>query len=247
MIRVSTDDAIAVIAFDRPDKRNALLPRMLDGLVEHIEHCRDARAIVLTGEGKAFCAGFDLEACLADPAVLDALLIGLHRAIEALRSSPCPVVAAAHGSAIAGGCALLGGADAVVSNRSARLGYPAIALGISPAVSAPSLIAKVGNARARELLLSPRPVDGAEAKRIGLVDVLVEEPGDVLGAAMTLARQLGGPSQLAQTHTSKWLDHLNPFLVHEPLALDASRALVGKAEQCTLLDAALRARKDRPS
>lgn len=247
MIRVRTEDAITVIAFDRPDKRNALLPSMLHDLVSAVTEASSARAIVLTGEGKVFCAGFDLEACRENPAVLDDLLVALSQAVTTLRTCPLPVVIAAQGAAIAGGCALLCSADWVISNPTAWIGYPALGIGISPAVSAPTLASRIGHARARELLLRPEAVTGEQSHAISLVDQLVNDPNDALGAALQRARTLATPSPAACAHTSAWVDELDQTLLMTDQALDASRSLVGRTEQVALLEAALNKRSDRSS
>src|SRR5690606_31084299 len=100
--------------------------------VERVSGDANVRALLLRGEGPVFCAGFDLDACRHDPLAMRALLTGLSATILALRTCPCPVVIAAQGAAIAGGCALLGGADFVVTDAQARFGYPVTLLGISP-------------------------------------------------------------------------------------------------------------------
>src|SRR5690606_29099547 len=113
-----------------------------------------ARTLLLCGEGRVFCAGFDLDACRGEGGddALRRLLRGLSAAIAGLRAQERPVVVAAHGAAIAGGCALLGSADVVVADAGAKLGYPVARLGISPAVSAPFLAPAVGAGAGRRLL-----------------------------------------------------------------------------------------------
>ena len=146
MIRTETIEregrSIAAVLLDRPEKRNALTPGMLEALCEALVQAPKSHdAVVLGGEGKLFCAGFDLSLCKDDPSggVMRQLLTGLSRACAIMRRTEKPVVIAAHGAAIAGGCALLGGGDVVVSDASAKLGYPVTKIGVSPAVSAPFL------------------------------------------------------------------------------------------------------------
>ncbi len=127
---------IREIALARPDKRNALTPDMLLALRDRITAKATVapRVLLLSGQGPAFCAGFDLSLCKDHPdgSVMRALLSGLHDCIAALRSLDIPVVIAAHGSAIAGGCALLGGGDIIITNAQAKIGYPVPRLGVSP-------------------------------------------------------------------------------------------------------------------
>lgn len=105
------------------------------------------RVILLSGNGPTFCAGFDLSLCKDDETALDALLTGLSRVVQSLRTASQPVVVAIHGAAVAGGCALIGGADVIVATRDAKMGYPVVKLGISPAVNAP-FIARAGEQHA---------------------------------------------------------------------------------------------------
>ena len=174
---------VAPMLLDRREKRNALTPDMLENIRKcadhlHTEHDRP-RAVVLAGEGEAFCAGFDLSLCKDDPLAMAALLTKLSAAIRTLRRLPMPVVVAAHTAAIAGGCALLAGADFVVTNREAKLGYPVVRLGISPAVNAPMLRLCIGDGRTHERLLDPTLISGEEALRIGLAHECVDEPAQV--------------------------------------------------------------------
>jgi len=214
VIRTETSGGVREIVLDRPDRRNALTPEMLVDLERAVREASaeraDAggvRAVLLRGEGRVFCAGFDLDLCRDDgpeQGVMRAFLEGLSAVIVAMRASPRPVVLAAHGAAIAGGCALLGGADVVVSDRDAKLGYPVVRLGISPAVSAPFLIDSVGIGPARRRLLDPELFDGAEGARLGLVHELVEAREDVVDRARAIAGSLAEKSPAALKATKGW-------------------------------------------
>ncbi len=214
MIRIETDGGVRAIVLDRPDKRNALTPEMLSDLTDAVRTVTAAkgddaavRAVLLRGEGKCFCAGFDLDLCRDDgpeQAVMKSFLSGLSAAIEAMRACPRPVVLAAHGAAVAGGCALLGGADIVVAERDAKLGYPVVRLGISPAISAPFLMDGAGAGGARRRLLDPALFDGAEGARLGLVHELVETRDGVTDRAHEIARSLAGKSVHGIKATKAW-------------------------------------------
>ena len=115
------------------------------------------------------------------------------------------MVAGVQGAAIAGGCALLGGADVVIADRSAKFGYPVTLLGISPAVTAPFLRERVGDGASRALLLNPELVTGDQALAIGLVDLLVDGPGEVAPAAMRMARELASKPPGAMRATGAWV------------------------------------------
>lgn len=239
MIHCDLRDDVALFTLNRPERRNALLPQMLSDLEAAARSCT-ARAIVLAGAGEVFCSGFDMKAVHSDPSVLPALLKGLSSVVRTFRRLPIPVVVAAHGAAVAGGCALLGCGDVVVTNTEAKLGYPVVKLGISPAVTVPALRCLIGDGRARERTLDPDLVSGEEALRIGLAHIRVDWPEDVRNRAIreatVLARKIaevpaatGGAigatksllAEIEQTH------HDGPFDV----ALSASLKLVGSPEQ----------------
>jgi methylglutaconyl-CoA hydratase len=241
MIRVQRHEqpryaAIAEIVLDRPDKRNALTPDMLDDMLARLHDLsRDdaCRGVILRGEGPAFCAGFDLSLCRQTSDSLAAMLRGLSAVVRAMRRLPKPVVVAAHGSAIAGGCALLAAADLVVADRAAKLGYPVVSLGISPAVNAPLLLRAVGPRAARERSLDPALITGDEAKHIGLVHLAVDTPEDVLPRAQIECVKLAEKPPLAFAATKRWLNDIEDSDADEEFdrALAASLALVGSPEE----------------
>jgi enoyl-CoA hydratase/carnithine racemase len=233
-------DGLAEIILNRPDKRNALTPQMIDHLMECVREVNgdaSARAVVLRGEGRCFCAGFDLSLCRENSDALRELLIGLSHAVRALRRMRQPVIAAAHTAAIAGGCALLGGADLVITDRHARLGYPVVTLGISPAVSAPSLLNLTGDRHARARMLDPVLVSGEEARRIGLATIMVDLAEDVIPRSQIEALKLADKPAGAIAATKAWLNRVDGSLDDDRFtaALDASLSLVGTPEERALL------------
>lgn len=228
------------IVLDRPDKRNALTPGMLSEIgaqAKALEGDASVRAIVLRGEGSVFCAGFDLSLCRENSDALEQMLRGLSSAMRILRRCPKPVVIAAQGAAIAGGCALLGCADVVVTSQSAKLGYPVVRLGISPAVNAPVFLRTVGDRAARRRLLDPALIDGREAHRIGLATLCVDTPEDVVPRAQIEAMRLAAKPPGAFAATKRWLNEIDGSDRDEELdhALAASLALVGGDEERALL------------
>jgi enoyl-CoA hydratase len=137
------------------------------------------------------------------------MLRGLALATRTLRRLPVPVVAAAQGAAVAGGCALLGGCDFVVTDQDAKLGYPALRIGISPAVTAAFFRTIVGDAQARQRQLDTRSIDGEEAKRIGLAVECCERPEQVLDSAKRIAAELAAKPPGALRETKAWLNELD--------------------------------------
>jgi 2-(1,2-epoxy-1,2-dihydrophenyl)acetyl-CoA isomerase len=229
---------ILELSLARPDKRNALTPEMLTALRDHVTACKrsSARVLLLSGQGHAFCAGFDLSLCKDHPdgSVMRALLSGLHDCIDALRSPDIPVVIAAHGSAIAGGCALLGGGDIILTNAQAKIGYPVPRLGVSPAVSAPFLrnLTHDGNARAR--LLENTLIDGRTALRLGLAHECLDTPEAVHARALAIAADLASKPAAALAATKRWLTEISPIL-NADKGLQASLTLTGGEEERRLL------------
>jgi len=245
MIHAALEGPVLVVTLRRPEKRNALTRDGLHDLARLCEHLRDGahsdggrvRALVLEGEGPMFCAGFDLDACRGDPGglVMRGFLTDLSRTIAALRDGPLPVVACAHGGAIAGGCALLGGADVVVADRASRLGYPVTRLGISPAVSAPFLAAHVGRGAARTRLLDNGLMDGQRALEIGLVHELASAPVFAQERARVIAHELAAKPMESMHATRRWLREVSP--VRAQGGLEASLSLVGREEEQHMLEA----------
>jgi enoyl-CoA hydratase/carnithine racemase len=240
----STLPGVAEIILDRPDKRNALtadaLVDLADAAVE-LDARDDVRVILLRGEGRVFCAGFDLPAALADADELRAMLRGLSRAVRTLRRASVPVVIAAHGAAIAGGCALLGGADLVITNTDAKLGYPVVRIGISPAVTAPALLLALGMGPTRARLLDPDLITGARARELGLVHNAVESVEDVIPRAQLEAAASARKPPAAMAATKRWMNEIEGTLDDNAFAraLDASLSLIGELEERELLARAL--------
>ncbi len=223
-----------VLTFNRPDRRNALTPEMLNDLHREISMA-DGRAFLLRGEGKVFCSGFDLSLChqSADGSVMRSLLQGLSECIAALRALPIPVVIAAHGGAIAGGCALLGGCDFAVTDAGAQLGYPVVRLGISPAVSAPFLKHSLTLGHARERMLDSGLISGVEAERIGLASDCRTTAEEVFPRALEVAEMLASKPPGAMAATRRWLAEIEErgARVMREEALEVSLSRAGTAEE----------------
>ncbi len=230
---------IARVVLDRPEKKNALTPEMLDRLIAVIGEARDAHAIVLEGNGAAFCAGFDLTLCRENSDALGVLLTGLSSAIRALRRCDIPVVIAAHGAALAGGCALLGGADYVVTHSEAKIGYPVVRLGVSPAVSAAFLRQSIGDGRTRERMLDSTLVSGWDALRLGLAHECLEDAGKVRDRAVAVAEQLAAKPKWGMAATKRWMNEVDGSSADDwaDRALAASLSLVGSPEERERLSA----------
>jgi enoyl-CoA hydratase/carnithine racemase len=244
MIRSVLEGGVWSVVLDRPDKRNAMTPAMLDAMNGALAAPpAGARSLLLRGEGPVFCGGFDLKMCAETPGTLDALLRGLAAAVATLKTLPVPVVCAAQGAAIAGGCALLGGCDIVITNDAAKLGYPVTPLGISPAVSGPFLRHVVGDGPARERQLDPVLIDGRRGVAIGLAHESLPTPEAVLPRALQVGTELAAKPSGALAATRGWLheieEAMSPVSARE-MGLAASLSLVGSAEERERLAAIFR-------
>lgn len=197
----------AVLTIDRPDRRNALSRALIAQLAEAFARAAadDAvRAVVLTGNGPAFCAGMDLDelrGTLGEDADLvwhDAsTLAALYEQIYAL---PKPTIAAVNGAAVAGGAGLVTVCDLAIAAVDAQFGYPEVRRGLVAAMVMPHLLRHVGERAARWMLLTGELIDAPDAHRVGLVNAVCAKEL-VLDAALAWCKSLaqGGPKALAST------------------------------------------------
>ena len=182
MIRIEDEGGMRVVTLDRPDKANALTKAMLTALAEAAEGAQDARAFVLTGAGRAFSAGMDLEAAAAGLAT-DPVWERLSGAIAAL---PCLTVAALNGTVAGGAIGMALACDLRVAVPAARVFYPVMRLGFLPQPSDPArLAALIGPARAKLILMAGARLDAAEALAFGVFDRVVD-PHDLMPTVRTL-------------------------------------------------------------
>ena len=234
-IDVQVQDQITIVSLNRSEKRNAMTPEMLDQLNDALQSLNDStRAVMLVGSGKTFCAGFDLKLCAANPngSIMRALLTGLSTAIQTMRSLPIPVVVGVHGAAVAGGCALLGGADIVVADSQTKLGYPVVKIGVSPAVSAAFMLASFHAGAVRNRLVDTSLMTGVEALKVGLVHELVNSPEDLKDRATELANLVASKPGIACKATKEWLNEISfPMTKNAQRGLDVSLSLTGQQEE----------------
>ena len=215
MVNTTFDSTVATISLNDPARRNALSLAMFDALDASLREltARDQTSVViLRGQGNSFCAGFDLGAVLNDPPLMATYIRRLSAVNRSLRRLPHVVIAAAQGAAIAGGCALLTACDLVIVSRQTKLGYPVHRLGVSPAVTIPTLQQMIGSGPARALLMSGELIDGSTAHRLGLASHLVDLDDQVVDRATELARTIArhGPNSIRMT--KHWLNELDGSL-----------------------------------
>jgi enoyl-CoA hydratase/carnithine racemase len=217
-VLVDDDAAVRTITLNRPQKRNAIDIKLRIALAEAIESAdRDhrIRVIIVAGVPPVFSSGGDISTMERMPAgrALDRIHLA-QRIIRAIWSSPKPVLAAVEGSAYGAGTALAAACDRVVAASDATFATTFTNVGLSGDMGTfVSLPARVGAARAKQMLMLPTPITALEALNIGLVDAVVE-PGRALEAARRDARQLAaGPSRAYGVIKAMLADHgsSNPF------------------------------------
>lgn len=197
-----------MITFSDPERRNPLSPALVNALTEVLQDLRDdasVRVVVLHGEGTAFSAGADLavlknlqnattEENLADSRRLAGLFSSLYL-------HPKPILAAVNGHALGGGCGLVVACDLAITHPEARLGFTEVRLGFIPAIVSVFAVHKLGEQRARMLMLRGHQVQGEEALRAGLVAEVVPH-GEVLSRTLEIAHEIAtttSASAIAQT------------------------------------------------
>lgn len=175
-------DSVLRVALNRPQVHNAMTPQMIKALLtifRELPQRKDVRVVLLTGEGRSFCAGADLAfmRAAADYTFEQNAADGeaIFDLMQAVDECPKPVVGRINGAAIGGGVGLVSCCDIVVASDQARFGLSEVRLGILPAVISPFVLAKIGEANGRELFLTGERFDAHHAQRIGLVQHVVPE------------------------------------------------------------------------
>jgi methylglutaconyl-CoA hydratase len=203
---LETKDSVATITLNRPEKRNAISFQLVDELKFALDETErsDAQIVILTGAGKAFCAGMDLDELksllgkTAQENVEDSSrMAGIFRRIYEF---PKPTIAAVNGAAIAGGTGLATMCDFTLAVPEAKFGYTEVRIGFVPAIVSAILVWQVGHKIARDLLLSGRLFDAAEAYRYGLVNEIVRPDGLIARGRQLAARLMeNSPSSMVAT------------------------------------------------
>ncbi len=228
-IRLEKRDSAARLTLARPDVRNAFDGDLIEELIEALGELRavhqstpdqSPRALVLTGEGSAFCAGADMNwmrRCIRytrDENEADARRMAtMYRALDEL---PIPTIARVNGPVLGGGMGLLACCDIVVASNAAQFGFTETRLGIAPAIISAFVLPKIGASAARRYFLTAELFAPEEAKAIGLVHEVV--PGEGLDTAVeALLRALAGNGPRAVSAAKR--------LIREALARDHDDAI----------------------
>jgi len=211
LIIIEKKGGVATILLNRPKKRNALSlsmwSRIID-LVKEAEEDNDIKVIVLTGEGKAFAAGADIdefESVFSDPASAKRTAGVTYDSQKQLSRCSKPTIAMIRGACVGGGCGLALHCDLRIADTTARFGITPGKLGLVYSLQdTKRLLEAVGPSKAKEILYTGKIIDASEALSIGLIDHLVE-PELLTEAVWTLADEIGAASQFSVRATKKIL------------------------------------------
>lgn len=200
-VRVEREGALALVTLARPERLNALTPEMMEQLAEAtvtLQKDRDVRAVLLRGEGRAFCAGADVGTMKG----LDVLsgrqrIQRAHRVIAGLANLDKPVVAVVRGATVGVGWSLALACDLILASENASFSLVFKKIGLAPDGAAAYFLTQyIGLLRARELMMSARTVPAAEALQLGMVNEML--PDDRLDErALALARELAESATFA--------------------------------------------------
>ena len=216
-ILVTDKASIRTITLNRPERRNAMAPGMQVELIAAMEAAAadNCRVLVFAGAGDAFCSGLDLSV------LHEARTAAEHRAdaerittlFRTLYELPVPTIAAVHGAAVAGGTGLATICDFTLATPAAKFGFTEARIGFVPAVVSAYLTLQLGDKRSRDLLLTGRIFDAAEAYRLGLVNEVVPsenlaERVQVLAETLVAnsPQALAATKQLLAAQNKAWLD-----------------------------------------
>jgi len=198
----SKNQNVAIITLNRPERLNAINKDLLKGLIEKLEMARQDKAVVsviLTGAGRAFCAGEDLKETSAGKSFADWIeeTEGLQKVQRVILALGKPLIAAVPGYALGGGCEFAMSCDIRIAAESAKFGFPETDVGLTITTAGTKLLAQiVGLGKAKELVFTGDFIDAHEAVKIGLANKVVAAES-LLNESIAMARKIGEKSPLA--------------------------------------------------
>lgn len=214
LLRVDVADRVAVLTLDRPDRLNAIGTATADRIESTLDELRAdpaVRALVVTGAGRGFSAGADLDEIEALRTAYEfrAFVGRLTEVFGRLQAFEKPSVAAIHGFALGGGLELALACDLRVAERGAKLGLPEMKLGVLPGAGGTQRLPRlVPPGIAKQMILTGEPIDAERAHAVGLVNELAE-PGEGLRVATALAARLAAGAPLALAAGKALVDRIN--------------------------------------
>ena len=220
MIKSEIINNTAIITLNRPEKRNAIHPFMVEQIKSKLKEYAGnyvVRSLIITGEGNTFCAGADLEYLQK---------VSNNSSIENYEDSkslaemflmiyefPKPTIAAVNGNAIAGGCGLVSVCDFIVAHsENSKFGYSEVKIGFIPAIVSIFLIKKIGEGLAKQLLLEGNVISGERAYEIGFVNYLAE---NVLDESLNISTRLNKNSAESIRQTKRMINQISHLSVRE--------------------------------
>ena len=226
---------IAHITLNRPDKRNAINTQMIAELQTALDTIEKShsRVVIMTGAGKAFCAGMDLDMLAAitkqSPAENQEDARRIAKMLRRIWSFPRPMIAAVNGAAYAGGCGIATLCDFTLAVPDAKFGYTEVKIGFLPAIVSVFLTRQIGDKRSRDLLLTGRLIDATEAREFGMVTAVVPSE-QLMDRALALADDLIAASPSSLTRAK----HLLTSAAAAGVDHDLERAILENARiRCT--------------
>lgn len=234
-VLLTMEGDVAIVRLNRPDRLNALTPDMLDLLEATLRRAADdgARAVLLTGEGRAFCAGADLTASVGMRDSGEALRRHYNPVIATMAELPIPIVCAVNGAAAGAGASIALAADIVVMAQSAYLLLAFANIGLVPDAGATWLIGKAaGRARLLEMALLGERMPAEEALEAGLVTRVVED-GALMHVAQGLAAKLAAMPTVALGLIRKQVAAALSGTLAETMDIEADhQSIAAKTEDC---------------
>lgn len=225
-VRFSVEDAIGVVTLNRPDNRNSMTPELLDAFAAATAQARtaDMRCLVVTGTGSCFSSGADFKSVVqreGDQRAPHERSYAMYVPFLSLLDIAVPVIGALNGHAVGGGFGLALVCDLRIGASDAKYGANFVRLGLSPGMAISYLLPRlVGLARANELLLTGRLIDGAEAERLGILNRAVPA-NQVLGEALALARTIADNAPLAVRSTKRAIQRGLELHIRDAARLEA--------------------------
>jgi enoyl-CoA hydratase/carnithine racemase len=252
-VRVENSDHVANVALARPDRHNGLDYRMFDALNETLDELGDepsVRAVVLSGEGRSFCAGLDFQSVLAEGRPIEDSFVRrngeianhFQRVAYGWQQLPVPVIAAVQGNCLGGGCQIALAADLRIAAPDLQLSVLEIKWGLIPDMGlTQSLPRLVGIDVAKDLTFSGRMVGAEEALAMGLVTRVSEDP---LATARQLAAEIANRSPDAIRRGKRLFEQTWNAPAEEALALEEElqRELLGSPNQLAAVEAGMAGR-----
>lgn len=220
MIKYFQVNGIGILTLNRPEKRNSLHPDLVKAMkakLSEIKKDKNLAALIITGEGKSFCAGADLAYLnqLTEFTVIDNEKDSesLAELFLMIYNFPVPTIAAVNGAAIAGGCGLASVCDFIIADKEqAKFGYSEVKIGFIPAIVSIFLIKKLGEGKTKQLMLSGKILNAESAKDIGLANYIAENS---LDEAKELAAKLSKNSIQSMKMTKQMIHSISNFNVEE--------------------------------